>query len=99
MYQLKKLAADTNNYSSYLSLSPYNQYQCRTPRREDSICKLLGQAHHMFSRFMNPRIYDVFHENFFLFCLISQKKTLKPKHTADHDCHHKNLALSTETVY
>ena len=82
MYQLKKLAADTNNYSSYLSLSPYNQYQCRTPRREDSICKLLGQAHHMFSRFMNPRIYDFFHEIFFVVLFnITEKDTEIQKYT------------------
>ena len=28
-----------------------------------------GQAHHMFSLFLNPRIYDFFHQ-FSLFCLI-----------------------------
>ena len=44
----------------------------------------LGQAHHIFSRFMNPRIYiRFFFSQFYLFCLVSLKKALKPKNTAD----------------
>ena len=75
MYHFKKSAADTNNYSSYLSLSPYNQYQRRTPLREDSVCKLLGQAHHMFSRFMNPRIFKK-NSRFFVFFYLRIKKSI-----------------------
>ena len=66
-----------------LSGKPMSTFQIIDPKSIDNLQPILGQAHHMFSRFMNPRIYDFFPEFFLLFCLISQKRTLKSKDTAD----------------
>ena len=61
-----------DNEAHFTSLINYQAYKENAPE---------GQAHHMFLRFMNPQIYEFFHENLFVWffykeeVLYSEKKT------------------------